>query len=104
MPLASGWRTPRCAVPPVDTAALESRLDHELIGAFGAAAADRVPSGLEGGVVRLCQAFGEVGHRAIPCVNGSPRVSSELNWQLCKSCEHLPHSIRRVFERVRLLV
>src|SRR5207244_13030495 len=66
---------------PVHAAALESRLDDDLVGALGAAAANRVPGGLEGGVVHLRQTFGEVSHGAIPHFTGSHRISSQLDWQ-----------------------
>src|SRR5258708_12397081 len=51
---------------PVHAAAFESCLDHDLIGAFGAAAANRVPGGLEGSVAHLRQPFGELRHHPFP--------------------------------------
>src|SRR5207244_8707685 len=51
---------------PVHPTALESRVDHALVGALGAAPAVRVSGGLKRGVLHLRQAFGEVSHGAIP--------------------------------------
>src|SRR5258708_38515764 len=86
---------------PVHTAALESHLDHNLVGTFGAAAADRVPGGLEGGVLHLRQTFGEVGHRAIPRFNCSRRISRQLDWQFCQTHEHMPHTTVTPSDRLR---
>src|SRR3989441_3569825 len=85
---------------PVHPAPLESRLDHDLVGAFGAATADRIAGRLKGGVVDLCQAFGEVRHRSIPSLNCSTWISGELDRQPTERDEHLAHTVGRVFERV----
>jgi hypothetical protein len=63
---------------PVHTAALESRLDHDLVRAFSAATANRVAGGLKRRVLHLGQAFGEVRHGAIPRFRRG--VGSSARW------------------------
>src|SRR6266542_4504063 len=55
---------------PVHATALQSRFDHELVGALGAAAADRVTGRLKCRVLHLRQALGEVHHGSITRLRG----------------------------------
>jgi hypothetical protein len=89
---------------PVHPAALESRLDHDLIGAFGAATANRIASRLKRRVLHLRQAFGEVRDGPISRFSRGSRTTSALDWQVSQRREHLANTIRGVFEGVRLLV
>jgi len=89
---------------PVHAAAFQSRLDHQLVGAFHTAAADRKAQRLETRVLDLVQPFGQIVQRRVARTARIGWVGGLGGRQVGQRFQHFGGTMLIVFENVGLLL
>ena len=89
---------------PVHAAAFQARLNHQLVGAFNAPAADRKALSLEYGVLALVQPLGQVVQRGVARFASRGWIGGLLDRQVCQRDQRFGGPMLMVFERVGLLM